>query len=402
MDKKALVSEEVRQFIKKHENDDLHSLILQRNRYPDLPLEEIVLQIQARKKARLKIPSWYNTEQILYPQPVSIEQSSSEITAQWKADYIGKGQTGTDLTGGFGVDSYYFARNFAHWTHVEPNTNLQEVVKYNFEQLGVNNILFVNKKGEEYLSKLDNELDFIYLDPDRRPNQHRVAGFKDSEPDITKMTPMLKKSARQVLVKASPMIDIKAGVNDLEGITRVIILSVNNEVKEVLYHIDSSEKGPITIRCVDLKDGSVINFEFYYNHIFQEEIKISPIGLYLFEPNASIMKSGGQDVLASNYKLAKLNRNTNLYTAEKEVANFPGRCFRVISNEPYKKKNIVKYLADNRANLSTRNFIDTPEQMKKKLGIKDGGEIYMFGYRDHQNRNMVAVTEKIDSQVAPS
>jgi hypothetical protein len=397
VDKELLLRAEVQEFIKEHEFDDLHALMLQRQKYPWFPLAEIVEQIKSRKKARLKLPTWYSSANILFPQPVSVEQSSSEITAKWKANYIGNGKSGVDLTGGFGIDSYYFAKNFEEWVHVEPNTTLQEVVKHNAGQLGVANTTFYNLSSEDFLNQLTQPVDFIYLDPDRRPAEKRVAGFKDSLPDVTRLLPQLANFSSQVIIKASPMIDITAGLADLTRVNRVLVLSVKNEVKEVLYHLCFSGEHKTSIRCIDIREDGIKEITYDLNEINQEENKISVLGNFLFEPNAAIMKARGQDILASRYSLVKLHHNTNLYTADQPAIDYPGRVFKVLANLPYKKKVVAEYLRENKANLSTRNFIDSPEQMKKKLGVKDGGELYVFGYRDFENKNRVAVCERLNS-----
>jgi hypothetical protein len=397
MDKELLLRADVQEFIREHEADDLHTLSLQRQKYPNFPLVEIIEQIKARKKAKLKLTQWYNTVGILFPKPVSIEQASSEMTATWKAQYIGRGKTGVDLTGGFGVDSHFFAKNFLQWTHVEPNTDLQEAVKHNNALLGNDNIDYSNLKSEEYLEQIEKPVDFIYLDPDRRPSTQRVIGFKDSQPSVSQLLPKLKELGSRVLIKASPMIDISAGLKELEAVTRVIIISLKNEVKEVLFDLDFNSQNEQSFRCVDLDTINGYEFNYEINNDFQEVIEISSQSNYLYEPGAAILKAGGQDILASRYGLNKLNRNTNLYTTEQGIANYPGRIFKVLANLPYKKKAIAEFLKDNRANLSTRNFIDSPEKMKKKLGLRDGGDIYLFGYRDLENKNKVAVCKKIES-----
>jgi hypothetical protein len=395
MDNGLLLSDEVQEFIKAHEYDDLNKLVLQRDKYPKLPLVAIVEQIKARKKAKLKLPTWYNSEGILFPHPVSIEQSSSEITAKWKADYIGPGKSGIDLTGGFGVDSHYFSINFEHWTHVEPNAELQAAALHNATKLSIKNTVFANLQSEEYINHIKESVDFIYLDPDRRPSEMRVAGFKDSQPDITGLLPQLKEVAPQILIKASPMIDISAGLADLEATKRVIVLGINNEVKEILFHLDFNSSASLKIRCVNIKKDNIETFEYDPDDAKQEVTKISAIDSCLLEPNATIMKSGGQDILACQYGLAKLHRNTNLYTAPAPVAQYPGRVFKVVANINYSKKELSGIIDNPQANLSARNFIDTPEQMKKKLKLKDGGSIYIFGYRDSKNRNKLAVCSKV-------
>lgn len=391
-----LFSTEVQEFIKIHQTDDLNVLLLQRDKYPDIPIPAIVDQIKARRKAKTKLPKWYNTEGIMFPKPVAVEQSSSEKTAHWKAEFIGKGASGIDLTGGFGIDTLYFANQFEHWSHIEPNKNLQLVAHHNAVVLGRNNINFQNTTAEEYLGRLKQAVDFIYIDPDRRNENQRVTGFKESLPDITRILPELKRLSKHVLIKASPMIDITAGIGDLEDVAEVVVLSVQNEVKEVLFYLNAAANNGLLFRCVDINKLGQSVFKFNLERNKQEVLKISSLSAYLYEPNASILKSGGQDLLAKELNLSKLHRNTNLYTSIEYLERFPGRVFKVVANEAYNRTAVSQYLHNQKANLSTRNFVDTPDQMKKKLRTKDGGSIYLFGYLDIENRNRVAVCQRVD------
>lgn len=394
MDKEQLLSTEIKEFIKKHESDNLSRLMLQRDKYPGLPLRDIADQIMSRKKAKLKLPSWYSNESILYPNPLSIEQSSSELTAQWKAEYMGQGEYGVDLTGGFGVDSYYLSKKFKHWSYIESNKELFDLAPHNFGILGATNIEIINSTAEEYIAKQKTHLDIIYIDPDRRPDNKRVSGFKDSRPNIIELLPYFINLNSQVLIKASPMVDIKACLMDLKSVVNVIVLAAENEVKEVLFHLSFDQVVEPTIRAINLVRGHEFNFYFKYSEELQEELKTSLVSTYLYEPNAAILKSGAFKTVNNRFGLTKLNKNTHLYTSKEVVSDFPGRTFSVLANVNYSHKEIAAALPDLKANVSTRNFIDTSDQMKKKLKIKDGGDVYLFGYRDLENRNKVAICKK--------
>lgn len=388
-----MLSAEVQEFIKNHESDDLSALLLHRKKYSALPLNDIVDQIKARKKAKKKLPTWYKSSGILFPKPLSIEQSSSEKTASWKAQYIGTGKSGVDLTGGFGVDSFAFAEAFDDWLHIEANKKLSEIARHNARQMGKENIRFENLSAEQYLDGLEKPIDLIYIDPDRRPGKNRVIGFEESTPDVSVVLPKILTRSNRILIKASPMIDITAGLRQLSSVTEVIVLGVDNEVKEVLFYIEPMEN-KLQVRCVNIKSSGQETFIYKPNDISQEDLKIGKTSAYLYEPNATILKAGGQDTLAVEYQLVKLHRNTNLYTSADLKENFPGRVFKVNAVESYNRKTISAHLPEGKANLSTRNFVDNSEQMKKKLGLKDGGDCYLFGYRDVENKNKVAVCKK--------
>ena len=393
MDKKRLLEDEIRSFIKEHEGDDLRQLMLQKDKYAHLPLRDIIEEIIARRKAEKKIPAWYKTAGILYPPGVSIEQSSSEITAQYKASLF-SGNSALDLTGGFGVDSYYLAKKFDKFCYVEKNKGLAQIAQHNFTCLRQHNIEVNALSAEGFLSRNKQKYDLVYIDPDRRPGEKRVTGFKESKPEILSLLPELQQLSANILVKASPMMDISLGINELRHVKMVIVLAVDNEVKELLFWL-GRQKTEVKIRCVNLgREG-----EDVLDYIATKEelgfCNYAQLSKYLYEPNASIMKAGIHTLLCKKFGINKLHPNTHLYTTEKLLKDFPGRKFHVIGEESYNKRKVSVLLNSSKANTSVRNFPDTPEQVKKKLGLKDGGQQYVFGFRNLNNDLRIAICEKL-------
>lgn len=393
MDKKRLLEDKIQSFIKEHEGDDLHHLMLQKEKYAHLPLRDIVEQISARIKAEKKLPTWYKTSGILYPSNVSIEQSSSEITAKYKASLFW-GNSAVDLTGGFGVDTYYLAKKFEYFCYVEKNEGLAQITRHNFTCLQQQNIKTLALAAEDFLSTNKETYDLVFIDPDRRPEDKRVTGFKESKPNLQNLLPDLHKMSSNILVKASPMLDITLGMNELSQVKMVIILAVANEVKEVLFWL-SRPDGEAKIRCVNIERKSEQVLEYNINEEQQEFCSYGKVSKYLYEPNAAIMKAGAYNLLCKKFRLKKISPNTHLYTSETLVSDFPGRKFTVIGNESYNKRKVSALLNSSRANISVRNFPDTPEQVKKKLGLKDGGNQYLFGYRNENNDLRIAICEKV-------
>ena len=392
MDKEKLLRPEIQSFIKEHEGDDLRQLMLQKEKYVHLPLPEIIEQIGGRKKATKKLPSWYKTKNILYPSAVSVEQSSSEITACYKAGLF-SGGSAADLTGGFGVDSYYLAQKFDSFNYVEKNERLAKITTHNFACLQQHNITPNISSAEDFISATTKGYDLIYLDPDRRPDEKRVHGFRQCKPDLSTLLPKLIEISNHVLIKASPMMDITQGVRELQHVKMGVVLAVDNEVKELLFLINSNAES-LKIRCVNLKKDEEQILE-YNAAEEQRPCAIGEISKYLYEPNAAIMKAGAHAQLCSKFALEKLNRNTHLYTSEEYFSKFPGRAFKVIGETNYKKQNIRALVNNMKANISVRNFPDTPIQVKKKLGLKDGGKHYIFGFNNMNNEPRMAVCEKV-------
>ena len=393
MDKKTLLQPEIQAFIKAHEEDDLRLLMLQKKKYQNLPLVDIVDQISARKKAKTKLPTWYKSKDILYPPLVSIEQSSSEVTAKYKASLF-SGKSAVDLTGGFGVDSFFLAQNFSRFEYVEKNEILAQIAQHNFLCLKQQNIKTNILSAENYLSHSSKKHELIYIDPDRRPNSKRVKGFGESKPSLSALLPQLHNLSTNILVKASPMMDITLGIKQLNKVKMVIVMAVEGEVKELLFWL-TNQNNDIKISCVNItKEGEDV-FEYFRNEEQQEYCDHKIISNYLYEPNAAIMKAGAYNLLCKRFNIKKLHPNTHLYTSDIELDNFPGRGFRVIDDVQYKKQKTSPLLTSLKANISVRNFPDTPEQVKKKLGVKDGGAQYLFGYRNINNDSRIAVCEKI-------
>jgi len=394
MDKKSLLQDEVQAFIKDHEGSDLPSLMLHRDKYAHLPLRQIIEQITSRQKAEKKLPLWYKTAGILYPPPLSIEQSSSEIAAKYKASLF-SGKLALDLTGGFGVDSFYLAKEFDQLTYVEANANLAEVAQHNFMRLQQNNITVESLSAEKFLSETNEKFDLVYIDPDRRPDNKRVVGFDACEPNLPALLPEIEEISSDILIKSSPMLDISLGLSQLKNVKMVIVLAIENEVKELLFWLNSKYSEELKIKCVNLdKKGDQI-LEYCAIEAQEESCSFDNISTYLYEPNASIMKAGAYNLLCKRYRIKKLHHNTHLYTSSVLITDFPGRKFLVKGVKAYNKNKILPLLTSPKANISVRNFTDTPDQVKKKLGLGDGGEQYLFGYRDVNEQVRVAVCTKV-------
>jgi 16S rRNA G966 N2-methylase RsmD len=384
-----LLQPEVKAFIKKHEQSDLNRLLLNKKKYPQIPLDLVVDQIRAREKAKRKLPLWYNTAGIVMPPLVSMEQSSSEEAAAYKSKNFG-GDLVIDLTGGAGVDAYYFSKRFKRVIYIDINKDLADIAKHNFGVLGANNIEVLNTNSEDYISSFNNTAELIYIDPARRDQNQKLFLLEDCVPNIVSLqTPLLQK-AKTILVKASPMLDITKALNQLRRVSDVHVVAIKNEVKELLF-IQSETTLPITITAIDL----MYNAPFVTNWEHNERAKISSVFAYLYEPNAAILKTGKADMLALQYGLCKLNTNTQLFTSNKLEGKYPGRMFKVKEILKYDKKELRKRAPSLKANISVRNFPDSVDQIRKKTGIKSGGDIYLFAIRDSENKPRVLVCDKI-------
>ena len=395
MDVIALLQPHIQQFICEHEHDDPYQLILQAHRYPGYPIPEVAEQIQARRKARHKLPEWYTTQGILFPPALSMEQCSSQATAQFKRSLV-QGQRLVDLTGGAGVDTYYLSQSFGQTDYVEQEATLIQMAKHNFSVLGAHHIQTHTTSAEEFLTMLNEPVDCIYLDPSRRDAQaNKVFQLADSRPNVLELQEILLAKASTVLLKTAPLLDIRATVQDLRRVTQVCVVAVDNEVKEVLYLLSKAKKTDPEITAVNLRTASEERFSFYPQQEANAKVTYAdPLG-YLYEPNAAVMKAGAFKLIAQRFRLNKLHPNTHLYTSDQLVTDFPGRTFRCRAIEPYRKKAIRKHLPERKANIATRNFPDSVAAIRKKLGIQEGGDTYLFATRPLKGNLAIIITQKV-------
>ncbi|MCP9770252.1 class I SAM-dependent methyltransferase [Lacihabitans sp. LS3-19] len=336
-----------------------------------------------------KIPSWANIEGLLAPPKISLEQSSSEATATYKSQKV-SGKNGMDLTGGLGVDAYFFAKNFEKFTHNEINLELSEIVKNNFEKLGSKNISLTNSNAESL--SFEEKLDFIYADPARRDHANRkMVSIQDCSPNILDIKDLILENTETFMIKYSPMLDIKESLSLLKLVDEVIILAEKNEVKELVFILKKTENADPVISCVNL-GGNGKEFQFRFSDEKATMSQFSEPKKYLFEANAAIMKAGGFKSVGNIFGLEKLSPSSHLYTSGEIKGDFPGRIFEIEEQRNYDKKELKTI---KKANVAVRNFPKTPDQIKKELGWKDGGDKYVFFTENLKKKKLVLICNKI-------
>lgn len=379
-------------FIKNNQHKPLPEIALLLSKHPELDKNFILNQINGLQKAKLKLPSFYENKDIIYPTGLSMEQCSSEQTALFKSKLV-KGKTAIDLTGGFGVDAYFFSKHFVNVSYVEQNPDLFELVQHNFKVLNAS-INCYQTSCEKFLSKNNQQFDLAYIDPSRRDENKRVFKLAECTPNVIELLPQLLKTAKQVLIKTSPLLDIKQTLNDLKSVSKVWVVSVQNDCKEVLFLVDGTTiLNPEIIAVNITKDISLFSFD--YEHESAISVDFSEPLTYLYEPNASVLKAGGFKSISAQFGINKLAVNTHLYTSYKLITDFPGRVFKINSILDYNEKS-VRTLGLKKANITTRNFPDSIEQIKKKLKLSDGGNHYLFATRDSKDKLVLISCEKLN------
>ena len=390
---KSILSEEIQNFINKNLDAAVSALALQKNKFPTTNWTTILNQIAAKQKAKNKLPTWYKTSNIYYPGKISVEQASSEKTAAYKSQLV-SGEKLIDLTGGFGVDDFYFSKRVNHVTHCEINRELSEIVKHNFEQLNIINVECLRGDSSEILATLNQKFDWIYIDPSRRNDaKGKVFMLKDCLPNVPELLDFYFEFANNIMIKTAPILDISAGLSELKNVKEIHIIAVENEVKELLWVLKNNYSETIQITTCNLTKDKTEEFSFEFGNT-----PISNYSLpkkYVFEPNAAIMKSGGFDEVTAQFEVEKLHQHSHLYTSD-TLIDFPGRAFEIENSFEYNKQNMKSFLENKKANITTRNFPETVENIRKKWKIKDGGNVYCFFTTDINNNKIVLLCSKLN------
>jgi len=390
---KTLLNIEIQSFINSNLETDVVSLLLKGIPFPSVETKAVIEQIEAKKRCKVKLPTWFTSSNIYYPNKLNIEQTSSEATAKYKSLLI-NGDSIIDLTGGFGVDCFYFSKYFKAVTHCEINRELFEIVAHNYSQLNLNTIVTVNSDGLEYIESSKKRFDWIYIDPSRRhDSKGKVFNLKDCLPNVPKHLETYFEKSDNILIKTSPLLDLSVGISELKHIKYIHIVAVNNDVKELLWLLEKSYSEDITIETVNLKPSNKAQFSFKLHTEPNADVKYSLPLKYLYEPNAAIMKSGAFNSVSSFYKLFKLHKHSHLYTSQ-QLIDFPGRRFRIEKILPYNKK-IIKKESIRRANITTRNFPESVQQIRKRFDIKDGGNTFLFFSTNKSDSKIVVICSKI-------
>ncbi|MGB6269175.1 MAG: class I SAM-dependent methyltransferase, partial [Olleya sp.] len=289
---KAILSKEIQEFIKNNSSTDVSELVLKGIPFSEELKQDIINQIEAKQRSEKKLPTWFNTKNIYYPSKLNIEQTSSEITAKHKANLL-SGNTLIDLTGGFGVDSYYFSKSIKSVVYCEINKDLSQIAEHNSSVLKASNITFYSENGIDVLKKINKTFDWIYLDPSRRDDlKGKVFLLKDCLPNAPKHLDLFFSYSKNIIIKTSPLLDISSGLNELSNVKTIHCIAVNNEVKELLWILESNFNGKTTINTVNIKNEDTENFSFIFNEEKQEEANYNLPLTHLYEPNVAILKSG--------------------------------------------------------------------------------------------------------------
>ena len=390
---KAILDTDVQEYIRDNAQSDIVRISLSKSPFPNISPKELAQQVDGRKRIENKLPLWYNTSGIYYPEKLALEQCSSETTARYKSGLI-VGNSVVDLTGGFGVDAAFFSLKAQNVIHCELNKELSNISRQNAETLGLK-VNHFHGDGIEKL-RLSNDLyDTIYIDPSRRISSRKVYLLKDCEPDIVKEKELLFQKCKRLIIKTAPLLDLQSTIKELGSVSEIHILSIKNECKEVLYLIDegSDETDP-PISCVALSKEHTKTFIFRASNETTLVLnEYSQPMKYLYEPDVALLKAGCFKLITKEFNVKKLQKHTHLYTSDALHANFIGRKFKVLDSWDY--GSFLKQQSFKKANIICRNFPEDPEKIRKKLRIKDGGTDYLLFCTGPDNELLVIHCERL-------
>jgi 16S rRNA G966 N2-methylase RsmD len=423
------------QFIDEHLQDDVRQLALQKNKYKDIDFEFALQQIQGRQKTRDKLPFLASIPRFVFPPTLALEQCSSEITAKYKrfviidllggdarpcvstgngsdsvfgdgacsvstnsiwADWVipvHVGASMSDLTGGFGIDTIFLSNLFEACHYVEPQQQLCDILSHNLKLLQKHNVMVHQDTMEHFIESMDS-VDLVYLDPSRRDMLgKKVAGIEDCTPNVLQYKELLLQKGKSMMLKLSPMLDIKRALAQLPETKEIYVLAVNGECKELLFVMDNYAQNTVKFHTVNFHANVDGMKESHFDFTEEEEQIalpefVSKLGQYLYEPNAAVLKAGAFKSVAVRYGLCKLHPHSHLYTSDILINDFPGRIFQVQDVYSYKEAKAALQTI-RKANLTVRNFPLSADELKKSLKLSDGGEVYLFGTTLHNGQKVI-------------
>lgn len=364
---------------------------------PDLPFDKrfAVMQIECRKKAKNKIPELLANERFLFPKAISAEQCTHQQVAQFHASLFQSTDSVLDMTMGLGVDSYYISQRVASLKAIELDEEIAAAGAHNYA------FTVVNADSVAWLTQTDERFDAVFIDPARRGDSGaRLYGLADCAPDVLSILSTIKAHAKRLYIKASPMIDVTQSMRDLAPhLTDVWAVSVKNECKELFFEVEFGvECADVQLHALNFEAGGTQEFAVDSAALAVEGSYGSPsAGQYLYEPNASVMKIGAFAALTRQFPIQQIAKNSHLYYSDDFVEDFPGRKFAIDSIIPFSGKEAKAVGKQHKQlNIATRNFRLSPDELKKRLKVRDGGDCYLFATTLANGEQVLLLTRKAD------
>lgn len=364
-----LLKPEVQSWLRTKLNEDYRKISLSKSGFENISSAELAQQLKGLKIAKSKFPFLFEAESVYYPPSVNLEQASSQATALYKSNLY-KGDLLIDLTAGMGVDAAFFSKKFTKVIAVERNPELCEISAYNYKQLKIENLAYCNSNFEDFLkAHQDLKPDLIYLDPSRRNTAGKKFLINELEPNLLEWVAPLLKISKKILVKLSPLSDLKEVLNAIRQISEIHLIAVKNEMKELLILIENQAISNPKIKAVNL-DSPQNEFEFEFEQEENAIVQFSEPCQYIYEPNVAVMKSGAFKLLSQVFNLKKLESNSHFYTSDEVIPAFPGRIFEVLEFIKEPKKSI----SGKNFHVISRNYPLSADEIRKRYKLGQSEE----------------------------
>jgi hypothetical protein len=382
-----------KEFVRLHSNDDPIVLAMNKVKYKHIDIEYAIRDISVRKKLISKMPEWADNFNLIMPHSLNVEQSSSYLTAKYKAG-LREYSSSVDLTCGFGIDSFFIAAKSEHHICIDSSNELSKLTASNFDTLKLHNTDCINSTTEHFLKRNSTIFDFVYIDPSRRDEGgNKKIRPEDCQPDIINLYPDLKRIARYLVIKLSPMMDISLLLRLFPEVNEIHVLSVDSECKELLLVFDFLSHIPnVQFYAVELSGNK---FEYIFEKDDELEINYGLPQKYLYDTHPAITKSGFGDSYTMALGLAKLGINTNLYTSDIYHQNFSGKVFELIRITKPDKKEVGEVLPDKRAVVIKKDFPLAVESIRKKYKIREGSEFTIFAVKLLDSKHAFLISRRI-------
>ena len=390
----VILSAEVQSFLHKSLNANPKAIALQKSPFAFVSSSELATQLESRQKTENKIPILFKTSGIYFPPTIAIEQASSKETALYKTSLIEENTSLIDITGGIGIDSYYFSKRAKRVVHCEINENLSKIAAHNAGVLKAKNIEFYKGDGLKFLEyHPSNTFQTLYADPSRRVKTQKVFMLKDCEPNVVELQQLLFKKVPKIIIKAAPLLDISLSISELNNVKEVHIISLKNECKELLFVLEKDYEGHALLHAVGLGSKVNFNFTFYQEEERNAQAVYGPPTNFLFDPDVALLKAGCFKLLSVRYKLDKLHISTHLYTSANSIHNFPGRSFEIVKT--YEYKNFKKEKTNWEASVISKNFPLKVADLRKKHKIKESNINFLFFCKGINEKLIVIAAKRL-------
>ncbi len=397
-----LLEFDLENFLSKYSESNSDKLILKLKSSwnENFDLSFLIHQLKLYKKCKDKIPSFANT--FCWLTPKSYEQASSELSALYKSS-IFKGDKLFSVCGGLGVDDWAFSKTFSQVISLDLDEELNKLVRHNFRKLKIENFKRITTKAEDFIKEVNNSTyDLIYIDADRRSDSKKKSFlFENSSPNPLEIISALFEQTETILIKLSPLIDLNYCEKTIPQISKIFVISVENEVKEVLLVLSKTNTKQIEceIQAVNIDPKGISSVFTAFDK--KKNCTYIDNGIYFIEPYLSIIKAGLVAQFSESINAKMISKNSNFLLSDSLVENSMGRFFKIVSILDFKKSELKKYLASNcisKANISKRNFPLKVDELRKVLKLKDGGEDYIFFTQNSENKKLVYHCRKIKSE----